>query len=139
MGQLLAANRAAIDAANNGTINNLNAFIDDMKGELNDMDEKMNTVRDATGDGAVTQLTDEEVLNLSRGGSGYTPGMNYNVGTTLRSNVRPGISTTTDGTGLTVDYNVAITGAADNFVTLTAGGTGYTTTTSASPAFVFAQ
>jgi len=33
-----------------------------------------------------------------------------------------------------VDYNVATTGAADNFITLTAGGTGYTTTTSASPA-----
>ena len=134
VGQLLAANREAIDAANNGVVNNLNAFIDDMKSELDGMDEKMNTVRDATRDGAVTQLTDEEVLNLSRGGSGYTPGKNINVGTTLRSNVRPGISTTTDGTGLTVDYNVVITGAADNFVTLTAGGTGYTTTTSASPA-----
>ena len=33
-----------------------------------------------------------------------------------------------------MDYNVAVTGAADNFITLTAGGTGYTTTTSASPA-----
>ena len=134
VGQLLAANREAIDAANNGVVNNLNAYLDDMKSELNGLDEKMNTVRDATRDGAVTQLTDEEVLNLSRGGSGYTPGKNLNVGTTLRSNVRPGISTTTDGTGLTVDYNVVITGAADNFVTLTAGGTGYTTTTSASPA-----
>ena len=134
MGQLLAANREAIDDANNGVINNLNAFIDDMKSELNEMDDKMNTVRDATRDGAVTQLTDEEVLNLQRGGSGYTPGKNLNVGTTLRSNVRPGISTTTDGTGLTVDYNVVIKGAADNFITLTSGGTGYTTTTSASPA-----
>jgi hypothetical protein len=134
VGQLLAANREAIDDANNGVINNLNAFIDDMKSELNEMDDKMNTVRDATRDGAVTQLTDEEVLNLQRGGSGYTPGKNLNVGTTLRSNVRPGISTTTDGTGLTVDYNVVIKGAADNFITLTSGGTGYTTTTSASPA-----
>ena len=45
------------------------------------------------------------------------------MGTTLRSNVRPGITTTTDGSGLLVDYNVVIKGAADNFITLTAGGT----------------
>jgi len=134
VGQLLAANREAIDEANNGIINNVNAFIDDMKSEMDELDEKLNAVRDATNDGAVISITDEEVLNLTRGGSGYTPGQNLNVGTTLRSNVRPGIKTTTDGTGLTVDYNVAVTGAADNFITLTAGGTGYTTTTSASPA-----
>ena len=134
VGQLLAANREAINEANNGIINNVNAFIDDMKSEMDELDEKLNAVRDATNDGAVISITDEEVLNLTRGGSGYTPGQNLNVGTTLRSNVRPGIKTTTDGTGLTVDYNVAVTGAADNFITLTAGGTGYTTTTSASPA-----
>ncbi len=134
VGQVLAASREAIDEANNSAINGLNAFIGDMKGELEEIDKNRDTVRDATRDGAVTQLTDEEVLSLQRGGSGYTPGKNLNVGTTLRSNVRPGINTTTDGTGLTVDYNVVITGAADNFITLTSGGTGYTTTTSASPA-----
>tara|TARA_Y100001963_G_scaffold51634_1_gene72192 strand:- start:642 stop:3155 length:2514 start_codon:yes stop_codon:yes gene_type:complete len=134
VGQVLAASREAIDEANNSAINGLNAFIGDMKSELEEQDAKMNTVRDASRDGAVIQLTDEEVLSLQRGGSGYTPGKNLNVGTTLRSNVRPGITTTTDGTGLLVDYNVATTGAADNFITLTAGGTGYTTTTSASPA-----
>jgi len=133
VGQLLAANREAIDEANNGIVNNVNAFIDDMKSEMDELDEKLNAVRDATNDGAVIAITDEEVLNLTRGGSGYTPGQNLNVGTTLRSNVRPGIKTTTDGTGLLVDYNVAVTGAADNFITLLAGGTGYTTTTSASP------
>ena len=124
IGQVLAANKEAIDNANDGVLNNLNAFVDDMKSEMREVEEKYNRPRDNSRIGAVVSLTDEEVLNLTRGGTGYITAQD--VGTTIRSNVLPGVSTTTDGSGLTVDYTVTTGGAGDGYVTITAGGSGYT-------------
>ena len=104
-----------------------------------DVDRAMaSRTRDASRDGAVTGLTDEEAMDLTRGGSGYVTSSvididGTGVGTLLAGNVRPGIDTTTAGNGLTVDYTVTTGGASTPYITLPTAdaqrGSGYSTVT----------
>ena len=137
VGQVLASNRPAIEEANSTVIDNLNVYLRDVQSQMADVDRAMaSRTRDASRDGAVTGLTDEEAMDLTRGGSGYVTSSvididGTGVGTLLAGNVRPGIDTTTDGTGLTVDYTVTTGGAGTPYITLVSGqsGSGYSTTT----------
>ena len=124
VGQALAMNRTAIEQANTTVIDNLNVYLADVQSQMRGVDRRMATrTRDASRDGAVTGITDEEAMDLTRGGSGYVTSSvididGTGVGTLLAGNVRPGIDTTTGGTGLTVDYTVTTGGAGTPYITL---------------------
>ena len=135
VGQALAANRSAIEEANSTVIDNLNVYLRDVQSQMADVDRAMaSRTRDASRDGAVTGITDEEAMDLTRGGSGYVTSSvidisGTGVGTLLAGNVRPGIDTTTGGNGLTVDYTVTTGGAGTPYITVPAPdaqrGSGY--------------
>ena len=126
IGEVLSASREDINEMNNGILENLNGYLGDVKGQLDEIDQLIKpTARDGSKDGGVISITDAEVENFTRGGSGYVT--KNNVGTAFTGSVMPGITTTGTGTGsgLTVNIVVSTGGGTSDFITLTAGGSGY--------------
>ncbi len=142
MGQAIAGSRDAIESANNNIINGMNAFIGDMDGELKDVEQAAKPkARDATLDGAVLGITDEEGLGNNQGGSFYVT--SEDVATIEAGNVTNrgvGIASTAPGggLGLTVDITVSEGGATgttdgETWIRLVAGGSGYNDGASPTP------
>ena len=126
VGEMISLHKEDIQNMNNNILNNLNSYIGDVRDQLGELDQKTKPRwRDATGEGGVISITDEEAWDYVRGGSAYIT--QNNVGTAFTGNVRPGITTTGSGTGsgLTVDITVTFGGASSDHVTITSGGTGY--------------
>ena len=134
MAQAIAGSKDAIDEANNNIIKSMNAFIEDMSAELGDMYQKSKPrVRDASNDGKVVTISDEEGLGDDQGGSFYVTMVD--AGTTSTGNVRNrgvGIASTAQGpgSGLTVDIVVTEGGATgttdgETYIKLLTGGSGY--------------
>ena len=70
VGQAISASREAIDEANNSIVDNMNSFLGDVIGELQETEEKAKQKpRDASKDGRVVSITDEEGLGDDQGGS----------------------------------------------------------------------
>jgi hypothetical protein len=141
VGQAISASREAIDEANNSIINNMNAFLGDVIGELQETEEKAKQKpRDASKDGRVVSITDEEGLGDDQGGSFYIT--TVDAGTTSSGSVRNrgvGIASTAPGpgSGLTVDIVVSEGGASgttsgEAHIKLLTGGTNYETSGGAS-------
>ena len=136
MGQAISGSKGAIDEANNNIINSMNAFIEDMSSELGEMYQKSKPrVRDASNDGKVVSISDEEGLGDDQGGSYYITMVD--AGTTSSGSVRNrgvGIASTAagPGNGLTVDIVVSEGGATgttagEAYIKLLTGGNGYQT------------
>ena len=134
MAQAIAGNKGAIDEANNNIIKSMNAFIEDMSSELGEMEQKSKPrARDASNDGKVVTISDEEGLGDDQGGSFYVTMVD--AGTTSTGNVRNrgvGIASTAQGpgSGLTVDIVVTEGGATgttdgETYIKLLTGGSGY--------------
>ena len=134
MAQAIAGNKGAIDEANNNIIKSMNAFIEDMSAELGEMEQKSKPrARDASNDGKVVTISDEEGLGDDQGGSFYVTMVD--AGTTSTGNVRNrgvGIASTAQGpgSGLTVDIVVTEGGATgttdgETYIKLLTGGSGY--------------
>lgn len=141
VGQAISASREAIDEANNSIVNNMNAFLGDVIGELQEAEEKAKQKpRDASKDGRVVSITDEEGLGDDQGGSFYIT--TVDAGTTSSGSVRNrgvGIASTAPGpgSGLTVDIVVSEGGASgttsgEAHIKLLTGGTNYETSGGAS-------
>ena len=141
VGQAISASREAIDEANNSIVNNMNAFLGDVIGELQETEEKAKQKpRDASNDGRVVSITDEEGLGDDQGGSFYIT--TVDAGTTSSGSVRNrgvGIASTAPGpgSGLTVDIVVSEGGASgttsgEAHIKLLTGGTNYETSGGAS-------
>ena len=134
IGQVLSANKEAIDQATGNIIDGVNAFIGDMQSELDEMDKKMAPkAQDNSGEGKVLGFSDEEGGGNVQGGSYYISG--DNIGVTGSGTVRPiGVSSTAagPGSGLTLDIRVSSGGATGTsegelYIKLTDGGSGYNT------------
>ena len=136
MGQAISGSKDAIVEANSNVIKSMNAFLDDMKIELEDAEQAAKPkARDASLDGAVLGITDEEGLGNNQGGSFYIT--DENVATINAGNVTNrgvGIASTAPGggVGLTVDITVTEGGATGTTVgelhiKLLTGGSGYET------------
>jgi len=136
MGQALAGSKDVIVEANSNVIKSMNAFLDDMKIELEDAEQKAKPkARDGSLDGAVLGITDEEGLGNNQGGSFYIT--DENVATINAGNVTNrgvGIASTAPGggQGLTVDITVSSGGATgttvgESYIKLLTGGSGYNT------------
>jgi len=134
MAQAIAGSKGAIDEANNNIINSMNAFIEDMSAELGEMEQKSKPrARDASNDGKVVTISDEEGLGDDQGGSFYVTMVD--AGTTSTGSVRNrgvGIASTAQGpgSGLTVDIVVTEGGATgttdgETYIKLLTGGSGY--------------
>ena len=134
MAQAIAGNKGAIDEANNNIIKSMNAFIEDMSAELGEMEQKSKPrARDASNDGKVVTISDEEGLGDDQGGSFYVTMVD--AGTTSTGSVRNrgvGIASTAQGpgSGLTVDIVVTEGGATgttdgETYIKLLTGGSGY--------------
>jgi len=141
VGQAISASREVIDEANNNIVNNMNAFLGDVIGELEETEEKAKQKpRDASNDGRVVSITDEEGLGDDQGGSYYVTMVD--AGTTSSGSVRNrgvGIASTAPGpgNGLTVDIVVSEGGATgttvgEAYIKLLTGGNGYETSGGAS-------
>ena len=141
VGQAISASREAIDEANNSIVNNMNAFLGDVIGELEETEQKAKQKpRDASKDGRVVSITDEEGLGDDQGGSFYIT--TIDAGTTSSGSVRNrgvGIASTAPGPGggLTVDIVVSEGGASgttsgEAHIKLLTGGTNYETSGGAS-------
>ena len=136
MGQAIAGSKESIVEANSNIIKSMNAFLDDMKIELEDAEQKAKPkARDASLDGAVLGITDEEGLGNNQGGSFYIT--DENVATINAGNVTNrgvGIASTAPGggVGLTVDITVTEGGATgttegESYIKILDGGSGYNT------------
>ena len=136
MGQAIAGSRGAIVEANSNVIKSMNSFIGDMTKELETAEQDAKPkARDATRDGEVLGITDEEGLGNNQGGSFYITG--ENVATIEAGNVTNrgvGIASTAPGAGLglTVDITVTKGGATgttdgETWIRLLSGGSGYNT------------
>ena len=134
MAQAIAGNKGAIDEANNNIIKSMNAFIEDMSAELGEMEQKSKPrARDASNDGKVVTISDEEGLGDDQGGSYYVTMVD--AGTTSTGSIRNrgvGIASTAQGpgSGLTVDIVVTEGGATgttdgETYIKLLTGGSGY--------------
>ena len=134
MGQAISGSKDAIVEANSNVIKSMNAFLDDMKIELEDAEQKAKPkARDGSLDGAVLGITDEEGLGNNQGGSFYIT--DENVATINAGNVTNrgvGIASTAPGggVGLTVDITVTEGGATgttegESYIKLLTGGSGY--------------
>ena len=141
MAQAIAGSKGAIDEANNNIIKSMNAFIEDMGAELGEMEQKSKPrARDASNDGRVVSISDEEGLGDDQGGSYYVTMVD--AGTTSSGSVRNrgvGIASTAigAGNGLTVDIVVSEGGATgtttgESYIKLLTGGTNYETSGGAS-------
>ena len=136
VGQAISASREAIDEPNNSIVNNMNSFLGDIIGELQETEQKAKPkARDASKDGRVVTITDEEGLGDDQGGSFYIT--TVDAGTTSSGSVRNrgvGIASTSPGlgSGLTVDIVVSEGGASgtttgEAHIKLLTGGNGYQT------------
>ena len=136
MAQAIAGSKGAIDEANNNIIKSMNAFIEDMGAELGEMEQKSKPkARDASNDGRVVSISDEEGLGDDQGGSYYVTMVD--AGTTSSGSVRNrgvGIASTAigAGNGLTVDIVVSEGGATGTtegeiYIKILDGGSGYNT------------
>ena len=136
MGQAISGSKDAIVEANSNVIKSMNAFLDDMKIELGDAEQAAKPkARDASLDGAVLGITDEEGLGNNQGGSFYIT--DENVATINAGNVTNrgvGIASTAPGggQGLTVDITVTEGGATgttegESYIKILDGGSGYNT------------
>ncbi len=134
IGDVIAGIKTDIDNVNNTNINGVSRYVDDVTSQLERMDAKFKErSEDATKDGAVLTITDEEVLDEVRGGTKYKTMVQ--VGTQWSSSTDPtraGLSTSeVDGQGLLVDINVPTgglggTGSGSIDFTWVNQGTGYT-------------
>ena len=108
LGRVMYANKASIDKANNSTITQMNGFLEDIKSQLGLPPENPQRLPDVElPEGAIISQNDEEVLNLSRGGSDYVTA--EGASTYWHSNINPGI-TTSPGRGATVNVGVSTGG-----------------------------
>ncbi len=142
IGQAIAGSRDAIETANNNIVNGMNSFIGDMESELKDVEQAAKPkARDASLDGAVLGITDEEGLGNNQGGSYYVT--SEDVGTIEAGNVTNrgvGIASTAPGggLGLTVDITVSEGGATgttdgETWIKFLTGGSGYNDGASPTP------
>ena len=136
MGQALSGSKDSIVEANSNVIKSMNSFLDDMRIELGNMEQKAKPkARDGSLDGAVLAISDEEGLGNNQGGSFYITG--ENVATIEAGNVTNrgvGIASTAPGggLGLTVDITVTEGGATgttdgETWIKILDGGSGYNT------------
>ncbi len=102
--KIIYANKKAIDDANNKIMDNMNHFIDDMQTLMGIEQEKSSDLLPGLEQGAIVNITDEEVLDQVRGGSLYLTA--DRVGITFFKNIKPGI-TTSPGSGALVDITVS--------------------------------
>ena len=126
IGEVLSASREEITELNNNIVGGIGSFLGDVKGQLEELDQQIKPkAREGSRDGAITEISDEEGYGYTRGGTGYVT--KTNVGVAFTGNIRPGITTTGDGTGsgCTVDITVTFGGGTTDYITLTAGGSGY--------------
>ena len=130
LGRVLFANKENIDKVNNSTITHMNAFLGDIKSQLKIVDDPVTLPDNSLPEGAILSQNDEEVLNLSRGGSDYVTA--ENLSTYWYTNINPGI-TTSPGRGATVNVGVSTgglgslpSGAGVTNFTWVNQGTGYT-------------
>ncbi len=141
IGQAISSVKSEINDANNAVVNNMNAYLNDVKGQLQkqDSDYKERT-DDQTKEGQVLEITDEEGLGLTRGGSWYLT--EKNVGVTFSGSVVKGrgnlTPADTDGVGLKVDITVTTGGISNStdeptIIELIAGGSGYKDNASPTP------
>lgn len=107
LGRVLFANKENIDKVNNSTITHMNAFLGDIKSQLKIVDDPVTLPDNSLPEGAILSQNDEEVLNLSRGGSDYVTA--ENLSTYWYTNINPGI-TTSAGRGATVNVGVSTGG-----------------------------
>ena len=107
LGRVLFANKENIDKVNNSTITHMNAFLGDIKSQLKIVDDPVTLPDNSLPEGAILSQNDEEVLNLSRGGSDYVTA--ENLSTYWYTNINPGI-TTSPGRGATVNVGVSTGG-----------------------------
>ena len=142
IGQAIAGSRDAIETANNNIVNGMNSFIGDMESELKDVEQAAKPkARDASRDGAVLGISDEEGLGNNQGGSYYVT--SEDVGTIEAGNVTNrgvGIASTAPGggLGLTVDITVSEGGATgttdgETWIKFLTGGSGYNDGASPTP------
>ena len=128
IGQAISSVRTEIDAANNSVVENMNVFLTDVKSELEEVDASNVEKADEGSDlGKVYKLTDEEVLDQTRGGSGYITATGCATswyGSTIPQRTQTDAA---NGTGLTVDITVSTGGATNQYTTLETGGSGYVT------------
>ena len=85
----------------------MNAFLGDIKSQLKIVDDPVTLPDNSLPEGAILSQNDEEVLNLSRGGSDYVTA--ENLSTYWYTNINPGI-TTSAGRGATVNVGVSTGG-----------------------------
>ena len=102
--KVIYANRKAIDEANEKIISNMNRFIGDMQDFIGIEQQKGSDLLPGLEQGAIVNITDEEVLDQVRGGSLYLTAKG--VGITFFKNIKPGI-TTSSGSGALVDITVS--------------------------------
>ena len=102
--KIIYANKKAIDDANNKIMDNMNAFIGDMQDMIGIEQQKGSDLLPGLEQGAIVNITDEEVLDQVRGGSLYITA--DRVGITFFKNIKPGI-TTSPGSGALVDITVS--------------------------------
>ena len=107
--KIIYANKKAIDDANNKIMDNMNAFIGDMQDMIGIEQQKGSDLLPGLEQGAIVNITDEEVLDQVRGGSLYITA--DRVGITFFKNIKPGI-TTSPGSGALVDITVSSGGLA---------------------------
>ncbi len=97
--KVIYANKKAIDEANEKIISNMNKFIGDMQDFMGIEKQKGSDLLPGLEQGAIVNITDEEVLDQVRGGSNYVTGKG--IGITFFKSIRPGI-TTSPGSGALV-------------------------------------
>ena len=107
LGRVLYSNKARIDKINDSTVNQMNGFLEDIKSQLKIVDDPETLPDNSLPEGAILSQNDEEVLNLSRGGSDYVTA--ENLSTYWYTNINPGI-TTSAGRGATVNVGVSTGG-----------------------------
>ena len=102
--KIIHAHRESIDEANNAILKNMNAFIGDMQNFIGIEQQKGSDLLPGLEQGAIVNITDEEVLDQVRGGSLYVTA--DRVGITFFKNIKPSI-TTSPGSGALVDITVS--------------------------------
>ena len=137
IGDVIAGIKTDIDNVNNTNINGVSRYVDDVTSQLERMDAQFKErSEDATKDGAVLTITDEEVLDEVRGGTKYKTMVQ--VGTQWSSSTDPTrarelTASDVDGQGLLVDIIVPTgglggTGSGSIDFTWVNQGTGYPAT-----------
>jgi len=107
LGRVLYSNKARINKINDSTVTQMNGFLEDIKSQLKIVDDPETLPDNSLPEGAILSQNDEEVLNLSRGGSDYVTA--ENLSTYWYTNINPGI-TTSAGRGATVNVGVSTGG-----------------------------